>query len=135
MPPTPTQRSSRASRLAAKYGAACLRWSYSSKLGRRCRPTSPCSSGESRAHPEYKRRLLGAEETILTELFGLGWPAPHRVIANAATDLGGEPLPPLAATDDGPSELVDTGPLYAGETVKRITELGPAADIVADLTP
>jgi nitronate monooxygenase len=43
-------------------------------------------SDESRAHPGYKRRLLDAEETILTELFGLGWPAPHRVVANAATD-------------------------------------------------
>jgi NAD(P)H-dependent flavin oxidoreductase YrpB (nitropropane dioxygenase family) len=42
-------------------------------------------SGESRAHPGYVRRLLAAEETILTELFGLGWPAPHRVVPNAAT--------------------------------------------------
>lgn len=49
-------------------------------------------SEESRAHPEYKRRLLEADETILTELFGLSWPAPHRVIRNAATDrqLGGD---------------------------------------------
>src|SRR3954470_24804666 len=43
-------------------------------------------SEESRAHPLYKERLLGAEETILTELFGAGWPAPHRVVPNAATD-------------------------------------------------
>ena len=43
-------------------------------------------SEESRAHPAYKQRCLEAEETLLTELFGLGWPdAPHRVIANAAT--------------------------------------------------
>jgi nitronate monooxygenase len=43
-------------------------------------------SEESRAHPEYKRRCLPARETVLTELFGLGWPdAPHRVIPNAAT--------------------------------------------------
>ncbi len=41
---------------------------------------------ESRAHPEYRRRLLGARETLLTELFGLGWPAPHRVMPNAATE-------------------------------------------------
>lgn len=48
-------------------------------------------SEESRAHPGYVRRLLAAEETILTELFGLGWPAPHRVVPNAATEhwLGG----------------------------------------------
>jgi NAD(P)H-dependent flavin oxidoreductase YrpB (nitropropane dioxygenase family) len=43
-------------------------------------------SEESRAHPEYRRRLLAAEQTLLTELFGAGWPAPHRVIANAATE-------------------------------------------------
>jgi nitronate monooxygenase len=43
-------------------------------------------SGESRAHPAYKQRLLAAEETILTELFGAGWPAPHRVVPNAATE-------------------------------------------------
>ncbi len=93
-------------------------------------------SEESRAHSEYKRRLLGADETILTELFGLGWPAPHRVVPNAATERGGgEPLPPLAATDDGPAELVDDGPLYAGETVARIDDVRPAGEIVAALTP
>src|SRR5215218_98064 len=42
-------------------------------------------SDESRAHPEYKQRLLEATETTLTELFGAGWPAPHRVVENAAT--------------------------------------------------
>jgi nitronate monooxygenase len=43
-------------------------------------------SEESHAHPEYKKRCLEARETVLTELFGLGWPdAPHRVIPNAAT--------------------------------------------------
>ena len=42
-------------------------------------------SDESDAHPDYKRRLLAARETVLTELFGAGWPAPHRVVPNAAT--------------------------------------------------
>jgi NAD(P)H-dependent flavin oxidoreductase YrpB (nitropropane dioxygenase family) len=43
-------------------------------------------SEESHAHPEYKRRCLEADTTVLTELFGLGWPrGPHRVIPNAAT--------------------------------------------------
>ncbi len=42
-------------------------------------------SEESRAHAGYKQRLLDADATILTELFGAGWPAPHRVVANAAT--------------------------------------------------
>jgi nitronate monooxygenase len=43
-------------------------------------------SEESDAHPEYKRRLLDARHTVLTELFGAGWPAPHRVVPNAATE-------------------------------------------------
>ncbi len=132
-------------------------------------------SQESRAHPEYRRRLLVAEETILTELFGVGWPAPHRVVANAATEhwLGDDPrgstlnkvlnrltgptgrympsslqarmvraqrphgrlLTPLGPTDDGPGNLLDAGPLYAGETVARIGDVRPAAEIVAALTP
>jgi NAD(P)H-dependent flavin oxidoreductase YrpB (nitropropane dioxygenase family) len=132
-------------------------------------------SEESRAHPEYKRRLFDAEETILTELFGTGWPAPHRVVANAATErwLNGDPrgpaltrvlnrltapgarympasiqarlaraqrpgsrlLSPLGPTDDGPHNLVDTGPLYAGETVVRIKNVQSAAEIVRHLTP
>ena len=48
---------------------------------------------ECRAHPAYKQRLDQATETVLTELFGAGWPdAPHRVISNAATErwLGGD---------------------------------------------
>ena len=43
-------------------------------------------SEESRAHPLYRERLLAADATILTDLFGAGWPAPHRVVPNAATD-------------------------------------------------
>jgi nitronate monooxygenase len=130
---------------------------------------------ESRAHEGYRRRLLDADDTVLTELFGLGWPAPHRVLRNAATErwLRGDPRGPLAlralnrasgagarwvppavqarlaraqrpdgrllspapATDDGPATLVDAGPLYAGETVARIADVRPAAELVAALTP
>lgn len=132
-------------------------------------------SEESRAHPGYSRRLLDAEETIFTELFGLGWPAPHRVVANAATEhwLGKDPrgprlnrainhlsghgsrfmpaatqvrlaraqrptsrlLTPIGPSDDAFPTLVDAGPLYAGETVARINEVKPAADLVLALTP
>jgi NAD(P)H-dependent flavin oxidoreductase YrpB (nitropropane dioxygenase family) len=40
---------------------------------------------ESRAHAGYKSKLVEGSETVLTELFGFGWPAPHRVLPNAAT--------------------------------------------------
>jgi NAD(P)H-dependent flavin oxidoreductase YrpB (nitropropane dioxygenase family) len=53
---------------------------------------------ESRAHPVYKERLLAAQETLTTLLFGLGWPFRHRVIANGATErwCRGDELGPQA---------------------------------------
>lgn len=53
-------------------------------------------SEESAAHPLYKARLVEADETVLTGLFGLGWPAPHRVAENEATRrwLPGDPRGP-----------------------------------------
>jgi NAD(P)H-dependent flavin oxidoreductase YrpB (nitropropane dioxygenase family) len=55
-------------------------------------------SDESAAHPGYKQRLAQADSTLLTELFGVGWPGRHRVIPNAATDRWqrGSPSPPAA---------------------------------------
>jgi NAD(P)H-dependent flavin oxidoreductase YrpB (nitropropane dioxygenase family) len=133
-------------------------------------------SDESYAHPGYKQRCLDASETILTELFGLGWPdSPHRVIPNAATRrwLRGDPrgprwiraanrltapvvnripmavqaraiktqrpsqpfLGPQPPTADGPINLLDSGPLYAGANVTRLTDIRPAAELVKTLTP
>ena len=133
-------------------------------------------SDESHAHPDYKQRCLDAGETVLTELFGFGWPdAPHRVIPNAATRrwVRGERrgprwiratnrlaaplarriptgaqeraikhqrpfqpfLGPQPPTDDGPATLLDSGPLYAGMSVTRVTDIRPAAELVRTLTP
>jgi NAD(P)H-dependent flavin oxidoreductase YrpB (nitropropane dioxygenase family) len=132
-------------------------------------------SEESGAHALYKERLAAAEETVLTELFGSGWPAPHRVVRNDATDrwLAGDPrgpramrllneaaapvltrLPsrfqaraavsqrpdrpffgPFAPTAGGPANLVEAGPLYAGESIARIGTVRPAAELVRDLSP
>jgi nitronate monooxygenase len=133
-------------------------------------------SDESGARVAYKERLLEARETVLTELFGLGWPAaPHRVIPNAAVErwLAGDrrgppwvralnrvasplaarlpasiqarslaqqrpdrpflgPQPPAEGTPDG---LLDSGPLYAGESVARIHDLRPAGELVRELAP
>jgi NAD(P)H-dependent flavin oxidoreductase YrpB (nitropropane dioxygenase family) len=48
--------------------------------------TAFLATEESGAHDGYKHRLVDSSETVLTELFGMGWPhAPHRVIANGAT--------------------------------------------------
>ena len=130
-------------------------------------------SEESDAHPAYKARLVEGTETLVTELFGAGWPAPHRVVPNAATDrwlAGGARGPgwlralhaatapalsrlplgaqvrlaatqrpdrpvfgPAAATDDGPENLIEAGPLYAGECIDRIDEIRPAGELVESL--
>lgn len=124
---------------------------------------------ECRAHPEYKRRALGAERTLDTKLFGFGWPDRHRVLPNAATARWAErerlvavltrptrrlgrvlplaaasrmpalqraaiplygPAAPLAGM---PDRLVEVTPLYAGESVRRIDRVVPAAEAVRDL--
>lgn len=130
-------------------------------------------TAESHAHPAYKQRLTEARETVLTELFGIAWPAPHRVIWNEATErwlardargprwvrVLNSATAPLAArmpdraqerllatqrigiplfspqppTDDSPSRLVDLAPLYAGETVARIHDIRPAAEVTREL--
>jgi NAD(P)H-dependent flavin oxidoreductase YrpB (nitropropane dioxygenase family) len=41
---------------------------------------------ESNAHDAYKQRLLAAQTTLVTYLFGLGWHARHRVVPNRATE-------------------------------------------------
>jgi hypothetical protein len=41
---------------------------------------------ESHAHEAYKARLLEAQSTLVTLLFGLGWHGLHRVVPNGATD-------------------------------------------------
>ncbi len=44
-------------------------------------------------------------------------------------------LTPSAPVDGMPSATLETHPLYAGETVARITEIRPAATVLDDLTP
>lgn len=44
-------------------------------------------------------------------------------------------LSPQPPTDDGPANLLDSGPLYAGVNVSRISGIKPAAELVRILTP
>ncbi|MEU6586992.1 nitronate monooxygenase [Nocardia sp. NPDC046763] len=63
---------------------------------------------ESEAQEEYRQRVLTAEKTIETCLFGLGWPARHRVVPNAVTqrwcfpDGTARRLPALINARSGP---------------------------------
>ena len=43
-------------------------------------------SEEANASRAYKQRLMESRETVVTELFGMGWPARHRVIWNEAAE-------------------------------------------------
>jgi NAD(P)H-dependent flavin oxidoreductase YrpB (nitropropane dioxygenase family) len=47
---------------------------------------------QSHAHDAYKARLLAARRTVITGLFGFGWPARHRVVPNAAIKRWCEPM-------------------------------------------
>ncbi len=61
---------------------------------------------ESRAHPGYRQRLIEAEDTILTELFGAGWPgAPsrRRQRGNGAVAAWRPPWPGPESADQSPA--------------------------------
>ena len=127
-------------------------------------------SDECRALPAYKHRLMESRETVLTQLFGVGWPsATTRVLWNEACErwldkTGDEPawvralqsavsviprpalekliphqrpsLPlfgPYAPVEGLPSALLDSGALYAGESVARLHDVRPAGDITREL--
>jgi nitronate monooxygenase len=91
-------------------------------------------------------------ETVLTTTFSGGWPdAPHRVLASSVAaadalddDVAGwlessgarRPVsrysvsPPTRSTEGH----VEAMALYAGTGVGDVTAIGPAADVVAELT-
>jgi nitronate monooxygenase len=98
-------------------------------------------SEESSAHPAYKQRLIEASETVLTELFGAGWPAPHRVIHNAATQrwLRDDPRGPawVRALHRATAPLLSRAPVSLIQQAARAQRpgmplLGPAAATVTD---
>jgi NAD(P)H-dependent flavin oxidoreductase YrpB (nitropropane dioxygenase family) len=117
-------------------------------MGTRFVATDECD-----AHPRYKARLLEAEarDTVLTQLFDVGWPgAPHRVIGNSTyrqwEAAGG---PPSGERPGEGEEVADGVPryafnaplvgtegdieamaMYAGQSVGAISEVEPAGAIM-----
>jgi NAD(P)H-dependent flavin oxidoreductase YrpB (nitropropane dioxygenase family) len=109
------------------------------------------ASEEAEAHPDYKKRLLGASEAdaVFTEIFHVGWPpgSPHRVLRNLLTDGGSPPPGPVARMRFG-SQTLEVPPFgsatptvhtegrtelmanYAGQGVGLIHSILPAAEIV-----
>jgi len=123
------------------------------------------ASDEAWIHEEFKRRVVAgrAEDTVLNELYDVGWPnAPHRTLRNKTLDeweAAGRPPPGQRPGEGqpigyrrGPSGDrqpwvryssgmltpdfegdVDCAPIWAGQSVSDVHEIKPAAEIVTDL--
>lgn len=91
---------------------------------------------ESHAHPEYRRRVINADKTIETTLFGLSWPLRHRVVPNAATrrwchsDGSAKALP--AALNTSSRALAVLGYLNAGALMRLQS---PSRPVFTPLAP
>ena len=122
------------------------------------------ASHESQAVTGYKERLLAAHatDTVLTDLFNLGWPdANHRVIRNTTYDTweaAGKPAPgarpgegdEIGVFNSGSVSIdlprytvfppvvgfdgdLDAVPLYAGESVEHVNAVESIAAIMTQL--
>jgi len=121
------------------------------------------SSSESRAHPQYKQKLVDAvgEDTVHTILFGHGWPyAPVRTLRTAFVEewagkeergqqsrpdepvightiIAGQEMPVLRFMGMPPnsdsSGDIELRSLLAGQAVGQIHDIKPAQEIVRDL--
>jgi nitronate monooxygenase len=121
------------------------------------------ASDEAAASPLYKELIMRshAEDTVLTELFNIGWDAPHRVLRNRAVsewEDAGRPPPGKRPGEDAiigrvyvAGQLIEvvrhsvTPPLpgfegdaeyyclYAGESCALVNDIRPAAQIVRDV--
>lgn len=95
---------------------------------------------EANANRAYQRRILQADRTIETNLFGLSWPLRHRVVPNAATrrwcgeDGHARPLPAALNAISRPLSALgyfDAGPLMRLQSpaLPFFTPLAPVAGV------
>ena len=121
------------------------------------------ASDEAAASPLYKELITRsrAEDTVLTELFNIGWNAPHRVLRNRAVsewEDAGRPPPGKRPGEDTIIGRVNVGGqsievvrhsvtpplpgfegdaeyccLYAGQSCTLVNDIRPAAQIVRDV--
>lgn len=104
--------------------------------------TAYLGAEEADVHPSYRESVLAArtEDTVLTELFAVGWPdAPHRVLRNStfrAWEAAGRP-PTVRHSDAQPTsragEDAEAMALYAGTGVRHVHAVEAAAEITARL--
>jgi len=121
------------------------------------------ASDEAAASPVYKELIVRsrAEDTVLTELFNIGWDAPHRVLRNRAVSEWEDAGRPSPGKRPGEGTIIGrvrvggqsvevvrysvTPPLpgfegdaeyyclYAGESCTLVNDIRPAAHIVRDV--
>ena len=117
---------------AARVSALLARGADAVRVGTRFLACPECNT-----HPAYVQALLaaGAQETVLTQAFDDDgrWPATVRVLAAslaAARSAGNRSTMPPTPGAKQPLAM----PCYAGVSVASLTEVQPAADILAELT-
>jgi len=105
------------------------------RVGTRFVATNECG-----AHPDYVEALIrsGADDTVLTTAFGLGWPdAPHRVL-RSAVETGQGRGDAQTWSPEWPSQtssgVVESMALYAGQSVGLVRSRQTAAEVVEELT-
>ena len=121
------------------------------------------ASDEAAASPVYKELITRsrAEDTVLTELFNIGWDAPHRVLRNRAVSEWEDAGRPPPGKRPGEGTIIGHVPfggqsmdvvrysvtpplpgfegdteyycLYAGESCTLVNDVRPAAQIVRDV--
>lgn len=90
------------------------------------------ASTECEAHPSYKSALVRAkgDETVLTDLFDIGWPAPHRVLRNSTFDRWDAAGRPPSGSRPGEGDQVARS---AGHPVPRYAVNLPRVDVEGDI--
>ncbi len=112
------------------------------------------AAAEAGTHPTYVQALIAAEakDTIYTEAFSVGWPAPHRVLRScieAAEAYQGEVVGEYVDVNTGKRSpirrfqplgihtgvtgAIEAMPHWAGESVDGVKAVQPAAEIVREL--
>jgi nitronate monooxygenase len=90
------------------------------------------ASTECEAHPIYKAALVRAErrETVLTELFDIGWPSLHRVLRNSTFERWDAAGRPPSGSRPGEGDQVARSP---GHPVPRYAVNLPRIDVEGDI--
>jgi nitronate monooxygenase len=90
------------------------------------------ASAECEAHPIYKAALVRAKgsDTVLTDLFDIGWPAPHRVLRNSTFERWEAAGRPRSGSRPGEGDQVARG---SGHPIPRYGVNLPRVDVEGDI--